>query len=89
LKFYNRKSKASRLSKLDDNLIAETLSVINTHPVVPQCVGSASSPPSVIVAQTSSEGTLVLASQVPPGKGSSSEGVSQAELLCCDSWLFA
>jgi hypothetical protein len=34
LKFYNRKSKPSRLSVLDDNLITESLSVISAPPCV-------------------------------------------------------
>jgi hypothetical protein len=52
LKFYNHKSKASRLSKMDDSLIVETLSVISAPSVVPRCVRSVSSPRSIIVAHT-------------------------------------
>lgn len=44
LKFYNRKSKARRLSKMDDSLVTKVVSVISASPVVPQFVGSASSP---------------------------------------------
>jgi hypothetical protein len=46
LKFYNRKSKANRLSKVDDNLIAKVVSAINAVLDVPWYVGAASSSPS-------------------------------------------
>jgi hypothetical protein len=58
LKFYNRKSKPSRLSMLDDSLIIKTLSVTNAPSVVPRCGGSTTSLPSIIVAQISLEGAL-------------------------------
>jgi hypothetical protein len=44
LKFYNHKSKARRLSKMDDGLVTKVVSVISASPVVPQFIGSASSP---------------------------------------------
>lgn len=49
LKFYNRKSRANRISKMDDSLIAKAVSLISASPVVPPFFGFVSSP------QTSSE----------------------------------
>jgi hypothetical protein len=70
LKFYNLKSKASRLSNLDDNLIAEAMSAISALPGVPRSVGAASSPSSgKIGAHTSSEVVLIRANRVPPTRG--------------------
>jgi hypothetical protein len=67
LKFYNRKSKASRLSNMDDNLIAEAVSAISDPPGVPRFVGAASSLPSS--SQTSSKVVLVPTNRVPPTRG--------------------
>jgi hypothetical protein len=57
LKFYNRKLKDSRFSKMDDSLITESVSVISAPPVVPLGFGpsSLSSPSIMIGAQTLSE----------------------------------
>jgi len=63
LTFYNRKSGASRVSNMDDSLIAEAVSVISALPVVPRLFGFVSSP------QTSSEVAHVPASRVPPKRG--------------------
>jgi hypothetical protein len=68
LKFYNRKSKASRFSNMDDNLIAEVVSAISDQHGVSRLVGAASSPLSG-GSQTSSEVVLVSANNVPLTRG--------------------
>jgi hypothetical protein len=54
---------------MDVNLIAKVVSVISAPSIVPRFVGSASSPPSIIVAQALLKVAHVLISRVPPARG--------------------